>query len=44
VLSENLPFLRFHHNAAFFYTMLIGFVLFESFKTDVCSPVIAIST
>jgi len=24
--------------------MLIGFVLFESFKTDVCAPVIAVST
>jgi len=41
---EALPFLRFHQNAAFFYTMLIGFVLFESFKTDVCAPVIAVST
>ena len=41
---EALPFLRFHQNAAFYYTMLIGFVLFESFKTDVCAAVIAVRT
>ena len=40
---EELPFLRFHQNAAFYYTMLIGFMLFESFKVDVCVPVIHVS-
>jgi hypothetical protein len=40
---EELPFLRFHQNAALYYTMLIGFMLFESFKVDVCIPVIPVS-
>jgi hypothetical protein len=41
--DEELPFKRFHQNAAFYYTMLIGFFLYESFKEDVCSPIVAIS-
>ena len=41
---QQLPFLRFHQNATFYYTMIIGFVLFECFKADVCSPVIDINT
>lgn len=39
---EELPFLRFHQNAAFYYTMLIGFFLFESFKADVCTNVVPV--
>jgi hypothetical protein len=41
--SEQLPFKRFGHNAAFYYTMIIGFFLFEAFKLDVCSPVVKAS-
>jgi len=36
---EELPFLRFAPNAAFYYTMLVAFFLFESFKEDVCRDV-----
>jgi len=42
--SEQLPFKRFHQNAAFYYTMLISFFLYEAFKEDVCTPVIRISS
>ena len=42
--SEQLPFKRFHQNAAFYYTMLIGFFLCEAFKEDVCAPVIQVSS
>jgi hypothetical protein len=42
--DEELPFKRFHQNAAFYYTMLIGFFLYESFKEDVCSPIVAVSS
>ena len=42
--SEELPFKRFHQNSAFYYTMLIGFFLYESFKEDVCTPVVAVSS
>jgi hypothetical protein len=42
--DEELPFKRFHQNAAFYYTMLIGFFLYESFKEDVCSPLVAVSS
>jgi len=37
---EQLPFKRFGHNAAFYYTMIIAFFLYEAFKLDVCSPVV----
>ena len=40
---EQLPFKRFGHNAAFYYTMIIAFFLHEAFKLDVCSPVVKIS-
>ena len=43
-VSEQLPFKRFHQNAAFYYTMLIAFFLYEAFKEDVCSPVIPVSS
>jgi hypothetical protein len=42
--SEQLPFKRFHQNAAFYYTMLTAFFLYEAFKEDVCAPVIKISS
>ena len=40
---EQLPFKRFGHNAAFYYTMIIAFFLYEAFKLDVCSPVVKVS-
>jgi hypothetical protein len=42
--SEQLPFKRFHQNAAFYYTMLIAFFLYEAFKEDVCAPVIGLGS
>jgi len=39
--------LRFAPNAALYYTMVVAFVLFETFKEDVCrevSPVEAYAT
>jgi len=41
--SEELPFKRFAQNAAFYYTMLVAFFLYETFKEVVCSPVVEIS-
>jgi hypothetical protein len=40
--SEALPFKRFAPNAAFYYTMAVAFFLFECFKEDVTTPVVAI--
>jgi hypothetical protein len=37
---EQLPFKRFAPNAAFYYTMLVSFFLYETFKQDVCSQVL----
>jgi hypothetical protein len=37
---EELPFERFAPNAAVYYTMLVAFFLFESFKMDVCQGVV----
>jgi len=42
--DEELPFKRFHQNAAFYYTMLIGFFLYETFKEDVCSPILTVGS
>lgn len=42
--SEQLPFKRFHQNAAFYYTMVIGFFLYETFKEDVCSPIVSVNS
>jgi hypothetical protein len=42
--SEQLPFKRFHQNTAFYFTMLIGFFLYETFKEDVCVPAVAVSS
>ena len=41
---EQLPFERFLPNSAWYYTMLVGHFLFESFKEDVGSPVISINS
>lgn len=41
--SETLPFKRFAPNAAFYYTMLTSFFLYESFKEDVCTPVVPVT-
>jgi hypothetical protein len=41
---EQLPFKRFSANSAFYYCMLIGFFLFESFKHDVLLDVIPVSS
>jgi len=40
---EQLPFKRFMANAAFYFCMMIAFVLFEVFKHKVCIPVVATS-
>ena len=41
--SQTLPFKRFPANAAFYYTMLVAFFLYESFKQDVGDPVVPLS-
>jgi hypothetical protein len=38
--SEKLPFKRFAQNAAFYYTTILAFFLYETFKEDVCAPAI----
>ncbi|MBU1248942.1 MAG: IS1380 family transposase [Proteobacteria bacterium] len=40
---EELPFKRFLPNSAFYYTMLLGFFLFEAFKEDVSQPVVPVT-
>jgi hypothetical protein len=40
---EELPFERFAPNAALYYTMVVGFFLFEAFKYDVCQPVVPVT-
>lgn len=40
--SETLPFKRFNANAAFYYTMLVAFTLYEAFKRDVCEGVVPV--
>ena len=42
--TERLPFTRFSPNAAFYYTMLVAFFLFEAFKRDVTAPVIKVTS
>jgi hypothetical protein len=42
--TEALPFKRFAPNAAFYYTVLLAFFLFECFKEDVCSEVVPIES
>jgi hypothetical protein len=41
---EQLPFKRFHANCAFYYCMVIAFFLFETFKEDVLSEVIPVTS
>ncbi len=38
--SEQLPFKRFTPNAAFYYSMLVAFFLYETFKEDVTASVV----
>jgi len=38
--SQVLPFKRFAPNAAFYYTLLVVFFLYECFKEDVCGEVV----
>ena len=38
-----LPFKRFNPNAAWYYLMLLGHFLMESFKEDVGSPVVPVA-
>jgi hypothetical protein len=40
---EELPFKKFAPNAAYYYTMVLAFFLFEAFKEDVCSPVVPVA-
>ena len=40
---EQQPFTRFTPNAAWYYMLLVGFFLFESFKEDAASPVVSIT-
>jgi hypothetical protein len=42
-IDEQLPFKGFRQNTAFYYIALIAFALFESFKSDVTAPIIAIT-
>lgn len=41
--AEQLPFKSFQANAAFYYTVLVGFFLFESFKRDVSEGVVPVT-
>lgn len=41
---EQLPFKCFHPNTAWYFMMLLGHFLMESFKKDVCAPVLAIGS
>jgi len=38
--AEQLPFRRFKANAAFYYTVMVAFFLYETFKRDVTEPVL----
>lgn len=40
--SETLPFKRFNQNTAWYFVMVISFFLYESFKEDVCDPIVPI--
>jgi len=42
--SETLPFKRFNQNAAWYYTMLLAFFVFESFTDDVGQPVVPVTS
>jgi hypothetical protein len=40
---EQLPFKRFNPNAAWYYSMLLGHFLMETFKEDVGAPIISVN-
>lgn len=40
--AQQLPFRRFGPNAAFYYTILTAFFLYEAFKEDVTDPVVPV--
>jgi len=42
-MAEQLPFKGFRQNTAFYYTALIAFALFETFKVDVCDSVVPVT-
>jgi len=42
--AEQLPFKRFQANAAFYYTVLVAFFLFEAFKRNVTEPVLPVTS
>ena len=42
--AEQLPFKSFQANAAFYYTVLVAFFLFEAFKRDVTEAVIPVTS
>lgn len=44
VVSEKLPFKRFHMNATWYYLSLTCFFLMESFKQDVCEGTLSVSS
>lgn len=41
--SEALPFQRFAPNSAFYYTMLVAFFAYETFKEDVTAPAVPVT-
>lgn len=41
---EQLPFKKFNPNAVWYYSMLLGHFLIESFKEDVAAPVVSIGS
>ena len=41
---EELPFKRFAPNAAYYYTMVLAFFLLETFKEDVCSAIVPVTS
>jgi len=41
--NEQLPFKRFSPNAAWYYSMLPGHFLMESFKKDISAPVLPVN-
>lgn len=41
---ETLPFKRFAPNAAYYFTMLLAFFLYESFLEDVCAEVVPLGS
>jgi len=42
--SQMLPFKRFAPNAAFYFTLLLAFFLYECFKEDVCGGVVPLES